>query len=500
LKIYQSYLAICVAATLHAPQAFAEESQASVESATQAESIEPKSDLGAMPEEVTVEPYQDSQQNTQQDSQFESNTIDPVEDISNFYSDMDMRVRLAVKADDKPCSADTCIENKAFDAKVQLIGESLAKSAYAIYPELKKTTPKFEFIVVDKKVLGSASNASGTIVLFRSIQHLDLDDDAMAFIIGREMGHVIARHHKSNAKTKIFFTVLTAVLFPAASLITASSAAAQATTATTLMTSAASTMTSFVGSEVALSRIKPSQLSEADDISIALLEYGGVTKADTAQSLEFIAENENSVGWEKDLNLSIQNVRKLAGEPIEVVAELEPLPDAYVTAEADFVEPEVRVEEPVKMQVNKLQPLTDSQAVESARKQLKPEQKPILQKLVEQKPTEQKSVQPKTVERPKIILITNQTLAESRKTKNTIPVKGKLEIKSNPKKDASNVKKTKKDLTKKVATKNVKPKKSDKHVVKTATIKSNKATTKEVKKSSKVSTAKVVKKTNSDKK
>ena len=508
MKIYQSYLALCVAATLHAPQAFAEDPQSGVEPPTNAERIEPNIDLSTMPEDATVEPNQDTQQN----SQFESNTVDPVEDISNFYSDMDMRVRLAVKADDKPCSAETCIENKAFDAKVQLIGESLAKSAYSIYPELKKSTPKFEFVVLDKKVLGSASNASGAIVLFRSIQHLDLDDDATAFIIGREMGHVIARHQKSNAKTKIFFTVLTAVLFPAASLISASSAAAQATTATTLMTSAASTVTSFVGSEVALSRIKPSQLSEADDISIALLEYGGVTKEDTAQSLEFIAENENSAGWEKDLNLSIQNVRKLVGEPIEVVAELDPLPDKYVATEADLAEPEVSPEvsvaEPVKMQLSKLQLPTDSQAVESALQQIKPEQKqaeqkPILQKPAEQKPTQQKSVQTKPVEQHKTILITNETLAENRKTKNIIPVKGKLDIKNNLKKATSNIEKTKKDSTRKVATrntkaKNVKPnkvefKKSDKLAAKKPIIKPNKAATQVVKKSSKVNTAKVFK-------
>ena len=126
-------------------------------------------------------------------------------------------------------------------------------------------------------------------------------------------------------KTKLFFTVLTGVLFPAISILSASSAAAQATTATTLLTSAASTATSFVGSEVALARIKPTQLSEADDVSIALLEREGLSKTDIAQSLEFIVEREDSIGWEKDLNQSVHYVRKLAGEPKEIIAELEPL-------------------------------------------------------------------------------------------------------------------------------------------------------------------------------
>lgn len=311
MKIYPSYLALCVIATLHAPQAYAEAAgNAAPNAYEKASKASAEAALGDDAEQATT------------------SYVDPVEEISSFYSDMDMRLRLAVKADEKACSASTCAENLAFDARVQLIGESLAKSAYIIYPDLKKTTPQFSFDVVDKKVLGSASNASGKVVLFRSIQHLDLDDTATAFIIGREMGHVIAHHHKSNAKTKLLFTVLTGVLFPAASIISASSAAAQATTATTLMTSAASTVTSIVGSEVALSRIKPTQLTEADDIAMALLEYDGLTTTQIAQSLAFIPEKEQSDGWEKDLYLSVHNVNALAGEPADVELALDALPEA----------------------------------------------------------------------------------------------------------------------------------------------------------------------------
>jgi hypothetical protein len=347
LKLNYSYLALIVVAALHAPRAFAEAQQdASEQVLTTIGQVEHVSDdFTNQDEDVNTETHSTE---TQEDTEIENGAIDPVEDISNFYSDIEMRMNLAVKANAQPCSVETCKDNQAFDAKVQLIGESLAKSAYVLYPELKKITPKFEFEVVDKKVLGTASNASGKVVLFRPVQTLDLDDNAFAFIFGREMGHVIAKHHKSNAKTKIFFTVLTGVLFPAATLLSASSAAAQATTATTLMTSAASTVTSFVGSEVALSRIKPGQLSEADNISLALLEYGGVTALDAAQSLEFIVKNETSTGWEKDLNLSIDNVRQLAGEPHEIVVEYEPLPDSDDKTEADLVEQELILADEIK--------------------------------------------------------------------------------------------------------------------------------------------------------
>ncbi|MFM9835024.1 MAG: M48 family metalloprotease [Methylophilaceae bacterium] len=310
---------------------------------------------------------------------------DPVNGISSIYSDMDMRMRLATKPNEKACSGEVCAENQRFDAQVQAQGIRLAQSAYFVYPELKKKIPNFVFGVAEKKVLGSASNATGTVILFRGLQHLDLGDEASAFIVAREMGHVIANHHKSNAKTKIFFTVLAGVLFPAVNVLSASGAAAQATTATTLLTSAASTATSYVGSEVALSRIKPTQLNEADDIALKLLEQEGYAKADVAQSLEFIVENEKATAWEKDLYQSIANVRKVVGEPKDSVIELEPLPEAYMAYElatAELMPGEKTIEN-------------------TAKKATVPE-------------AEQKAVEPH-----KSILITNQTIAESHQPRPT---------------------------------------------------------------------------------
>ena len=290
-------------------------------------------------------------------------------------------MRLATKPNEKACSGDVCVSNQVFDAQVQALGLRLAQSAYAVYPDLKKKVPNFAFGVADKKVVGSASNAKGAVIMFRGLQHLDLGEEATAFIVAREMGHVIANHHKSNAKTKIFFTVLAGILFPAVNILSASGAAAQATTATTLLTSAASTATSYVGSEVALSRIKPTQLTEADDIALKLLEHEGWSKTDIAQSLEFITENETGTGWEKDLYQSVHYVRKVAGEPKETVAELEPLPEAITVAETSL-------DAPLIAQAQQASPHIE-QAIQPVQ---------LVQKPVEQH---------------KVILITNQSIAES---------------------------------------------------------------------------------------
>lgn len=222
--------------------------------------------------------------------------------ISHLYSDVDMRVRLATKPNEATCNLDQCVDNKIFDLKVQQMGEMLSEAAYQAYPDLHKKIKHFDFNVADKKDAGMASNASGKIVIFRGVQHLDLPDDALMFVIAREMGHVIGGHHDKNTSTKIFFSILAGVLFPAVTLISASNVAAQATTASSVATSAASTATSYFGSEAAISRSKPTQLIESDDIAIRLLDttHWDMKSVDAVLRLANAGDND----WIKDLQAS----------------------------------------------------------------------------------------------------------------------------------------------------------------------------------------------------
>ncbi len=192
--------------------------------------------------------------------------------ISDVYSDIDMRLRLASKASASGCSAAQCDENLAFDARVAVIGRDLGKAALQLYPEQEKVIRRMQFSVADKQEAGTASNNKGQIVVLRGVQSLQLSDDALGFVIAREMAHVMAGHHATNTSTKLIISALVSVLFPAVAIIGASSAAAQASTATTLITSAASTATSMVGSEVVMAKMKPTQLSQADEIARTIME------------------------------------------------------------------------------------------------------------------------------------------------------------------------------------------------------------------------------------
>lgn len=194
--------------------------------------------------------------------------------ITELYSDIDSRVRLAIKTDAASCEAWVCEDRQQFDQRVVTLGQALTHAAIQAFPEREARLRRFEFSVVEKGEAGIASNAKGRVMVFRGLQDMQLSDDALAFIMAREMGHVLAGHHRTNTSTKLIISALASVIFPVATVITASGTAAQASTATTLITSAASTATSVIGGEVAVSSMKSTQLGEAGELAIEIMQHG----------------------------------------------------------------------------------------------------------------------------------------------------------------------------------------------------------------------------------
>ncbi len=192
--------------------------------------------------------------------------------ISDLYSDIDMRLRLSVKQNADTCGLAYCEANQEFDARVSAIGRYLAKAAAILYPQQATLIQRMTFSVTEKKDAGTASNNKGNILVFRGVQYMQLSDDALGYIIAREMGHVLGGHHITNTSAKLIISAIASVVFPAAAIIGASSTAAQASTATSLVTSAASTATSMVGGEIAMAKMKPTQLQKADEIAYQIME------------------------------------------------------------------------------------------------------------------------------------------------------------------------------------------------------------------------------------
>lgn len=232
----------------------------------------------------------------------DNSLIDEPTALHRFYSDVNMRLSLAVKPNMEACVAVQCQENQQFDERVNRIGQQLAAIAYDLYPNLSNRVPSFQFAVVDKQVEGTASNAAGDIVVFRGLQQQQLNDEALSFIIAREMGHVIGKHHTKNTSTKLIISAVASVIFPVAGIIAASSTAAQASTVTSVVTSAASTATSLIGAKVAMIKVKPDQLTESDAYANSLLES---QNQDYQLVFKGLPEAEaGDTDWLKDLQLS----------------------------------------------------------------------------------------------------------------------------------------------------------------------------------------------------
>ena len=237
--------------------------------------------------------------------------------VSEVYSEVNMRLQLATTADARyKCTESECDASEDFEMRVARLGERLADKAFELYPDLHERIGRFEFVTSDKAEPGTTSNASGTVVVFSGTRALELSDPALAFILAREMGHVIGRHHNENTATRIIVSVLAQVLLPVSGLFHAlallqgasSAAAASATTAT-------ATAGSFLGSRAVIATYWPQQLAGADTIALTVLARLGYDPQETADALAEAERRLDDSSWPQDLRASSGHVAQIAQGP-----------------------------------------------------------------------------------------------------------------------------------------------------------------------------------------
>lgn len=233
--------------------------------------------------------------------------------VSKVYSEANMQLSLVTAANvDTPCAGNECEQDRAFDQSILRLGNLLAQVAFGRYPDLAGRMGGFEFIIAEKADPGSVSSAAGRVVIFRGVQKLHLDERSLGFLIAREMGHVIGRHHDENAATGIWFSVLAAVFMPVTSIISGSAALTQTASASATST-AASSVASFIGSKITIASYKNDQLHEADSIAMNLLDGLGWNRSDVADALVANSRVLGDDSWSKDLRASAEDVVRLSG-------------------------------------------------------------------------------------------------------------------------------------------------------------------------------------------
>lgn len=231
--------------------------------------------------------------------------------VSAVYSEVDMKLALVTEDDTGSLCIEECDLDRAFDQRILRLGPRLAHAAFETYPELTERFDKFEFVIAEKNNHGSLSNATGSVVIFRGVQRLRLSDEALVFLMAREMGHVIGRHHEENTATSILFSVLSAVFMPFANFISGSAALTQTATASVAST-AATSVASLIGSKITIESYRLDQLREADTTALILAGKLGWSKYNIADALVTSARVMGDDTWSKDLRASAENVIKLA--------------------------------------------------------------------------------------------------------------------------------------------------------------------------------------------
>ena len=242
--------------------------------------------------------------------------------FSAVYSEFDLQLQLVTAENAPVCQESECVADRAFDQRVLAIGRRLADAAFRQHADLHLRFPRFEFVVADKRDPGAASSSAGTVVLYRGVRVLDLDDGALAFILAREMSHIIDGHHDENVTTSILVGVAAQILFPVLNLSAlisgsaATTAAATSAATATVTTTAVASAASFAGSRALRASFRPQQVIEAELIAMALLAAAGWDGREVAGHLQSIPPPlPDGPGWTVELHESARRIASLMQGP-----------------------------------------------------------------------------------------------------------------------------------------------------------------------------------------
>jgi hypothetical protein len=169
-----------------------------------------------------------------------------------------------------------------FEAQVRRVTRLLLEGIARLYPDLAQRLPGlapggFDVYVAATDGPGSASSAGGRIALNSGLGELHPYDDGLAFVIVRELGHVIARHHQENSALSIVTSVIMNALLPGSGLVKSAA--------------------SKVGSGLAVSSNRDRQVAQADAIALSLLVAAGFHLRDAALSLVAAPPGLNKNSW-----------------------------------------------------------------------------------------------------------------------------------------------------------------------------------------------------------
>ena len=184
-------------------------------------------------------------------------------------------------------------------AQTLRIADGLQAAARGLYADKMKTLGSFDVYIADSKEAETLSSATGKIALYGGIAQLKPADDWLAFVIAREMGHVLAGHHDQNSAASLLTSVIMNLIIPGSSLIKSA--------------------LSLAGAQAAAASGGEKQTQEADEVALKLLEAAGYTSRTVALNLAQgpLDERLGTSSWADSLRLSARTLiaRQSAATP-----------------------------------------------------------------------------------------------------------------------------------------------------------------------------------------
>jgi predicted Zn-dependent protease len=243
--------------------------------------------------------------------------------VSEVYSEVDLQMKLATASPPtEEQSDDQCLQLE-YQRHIRKLMERFVVTAKRLYPDLEEREIKFRFEVAPSAEAGVLSNAGGAVIVLQGTQDMHLPDSVLAYVIAREMGHVIARHHDENSAATVAFSVLTQVLFPAAALVKGLAVLLPTTAAGTAITASA---VSYLGATALKTTYRSDHLREAEEIALTLLAESGWDVFDVAGEAEAVIVKGDGSTWLEELGQSLARLDQAACGPRRRPFKVQPAP------------------------------------------------------------------------------------------------------------------------------------------------------------------------------
>ena len=244
--------------------------------------------------------------------------------LPSLHSD----IKFSVFAPARLERASVTATDAALDLKRQItrVSTGLQVAAHGLYAGKMQTLGAFDVYVADSAEAETLSSATGKIALYAGIAQLAPSDEWLAFVIAREMGHVLAGHHDENSAASIITSVIMNLIIPGSSFL--------------------KSVVSLASSQTAAAAGGERQAREADEIGLRLLEAAGYRLRGLVQALAAgpSAERLGTGSWARAFQQSVSTMQARAVETVppavlahtgvQLTAQSLPQTDAIQTASA----------------------------------------------------------------------------------------------------------------------------------------------------------------------